>query len=187
MNQQNSGKASILCEATKFLKDVFGQIESLRKEQTALLSESNYVRHFPLNTPCSPLPWNNVCLNGLIIVLWWKLWVYVVNNREEWTQGWNISTWDRDLKTTFRDRSKSEPVKTWLEHVPYAWVPSSTVSPTCVSVFRTTHFPRRRLSTIFCNSSWCHGYSPSNASWSPDTRYFRLDRAPADTSANGDV
>lgn len=48
MNQQNSGKASILCEATKFLKDVFGQIESLRKEQTALLSESNYVRHFPL-------------------------------------------------------------------------------------------------------------------------------------------
>ncbi|KAL0689517.1 hypothetical protein Bca4012_089195 [Brassica carinata] len=43
MNQQNSGKASILCEATKFLKDVFGQIESLRKEQTALLSESNYL------------------------------------------------------------------------------------------------------------------------------------------------
>lgn len=43
MNQQNSGKASILCEATKFLKDVFGQSESLRKEQTALLSESNYL------------------------------------------------------------------------------------------------------------------------------------------------
>ncbi|CAH8350643.1 unnamed protein product [Eruca vesicaria subsp. sativa] len=43
LNQQNSGKASILCEATKFLKDVFGQIESLRKEQTTLLSESNYV------------------------------------------------------------------------------------------------------------------------------------------------
>ncbi|WZY70577.1 transcription factor bHLH47 isoform X1 [Brassica napus] len=43
MIQQNSGKASILCEATKFLKDVFGQIESLRKEQTALLSESNYL------------------------------------------------------------------------------------------------------------------------------------------------
>ncbi|KAF8045234.1 hypothetical protein N665_5377s0001 [Sinapis alba] len=43
LNQQNSGKASILCEATKFLKDVFGQIESLRKEQTTLLSESNYL------------------------------------------------------------------------------------------------------------------------------------------------
>ncbi|CAH2065011.1 unnamed protein product, partial [Thlaspi arvense] len=43
LNQQNSGKASILCEATRFLKDVFGQIESLRKEHTSLLSESNYV------------------------------------------------------------------------------------------------------------------------------------------------
>ncbi|CAN8278096.1 unnamed protein product [Cochlearia groenlandica] len=43
LNQQNSGKASILCEATRFLKDVFGQIESLRKEHTLLLSESNYV------------------------------------------------------------------------------------------------------------------------------------------------
>ncbi|KAG2327964.1 hypothetical protein Bca4012_037000 [Brassica carinata] len=42
-NQQNSGKASVLCEATRFLKDVFGQIESLRKEHTSLLSESNYV------------------------------------------------------------------------------------------------------------------------------------------------
>ncbi|KAJ4895634.1 Transcription factor bHLH47 [Raphanus sativus] len=43
LNQQNSGKASVLCEATRFLKDVFGQIESLRKEHTSLLSESNYV------------------------------------------------------------------------------------------------------------------------------------------------
>ncbi|KAJ0241676.1 Transcription factor bHLH47 [Hirschfeldia incana] len=43
LNEQNSGKASVLCEATRFLKDVFGQIESLRKEHTSLLSESNYV------------------------------------------------------------------------------------------------------------------------------------------------
>lgn len=48
LNQQNSGKASILNEATRFLKDVFGQIESLRKEHTSLLSESNYVSSFPL-------------------------------------------------------------------------------------------------------------------------------------------
>ncbi|CAH8267793.1 unnamed protein product [Arabidopsis lyrata] len=43
LNQQNSGKASILGEATRFLKDVFGQIESLRKEHASLLSESSYV------------------------------------------------------------------------------------------------------------------------------------------------
>ncbi|VVB04520.1 unnamed protein product [Arabis nemorensis] len=43
LNQHNSGKASILCEATRFLKDVFGQIESLRKDHASLLSESNYV------------------------------------------------------------------------------------------------------------------------------------------------
>ncbi|KAL1218116.1 Transcription factor bHLH47 [Cardamine amara subsp. amara] len=43
LNQQNSGKASILCEATRFLKDVLDQIEVLRKEHTSLLSESTYV------------------------------------------------------------------------------------------------------------------------------------------------
>ena len=32
LNQRNSGKASIMGEATLFLKDVFEQIESLRKE-----------------------------------------------------------------------------------------------------------------------------------------------------------
>ncbi|XP_031269019.1 transcription factor bHLH47-like [Pistacia vera] len=43
LNQQNSGKASILCEATRLLKDLFGQIDSLRKENASLLSESRYV------------------------------------------------------------------------------------------------------------------------------------------------
>ncbi|OMO79107.1 TB2/DP1/HVA22-related protein [Corchorus olitorius] len=42
-NLQNNGKASILCEATRLLKDLFGQIESLRKENASLLSESHYV------------------------------------------------------------------------------------------------------------------------------------------------
>lgn len=43
LDQQNNGKASILCEATRLLKDLLGQIQSLRKEHESLLSESNYV------------------------------------------------------------------------------------------------------------------------------------------------
>ncbi|KAL0791294.1 hypothetical protein Bca101_007540 [Brassica carinata] len=43
LNQQNSGRVSVLCEATQFLKDVFGQIESLINGHTCLLSDSNYV------------------------------------------------------------------------------------------------------------------------------------------------
>ncbi|XP_030513611.1 transcription factor bHLH47 isoform X2 [Rhodamnia argentea] len=43
LNQQNSGKASILCEAGRLLKEIFGQIEGLKKENVALLSESRYV------------------------------------------------------------------------------------------------------------------------------------------------
>ncbi|XP_048605736.1 transcription factor bHLH47, partial [Brassica napus] len=43
LNQRNSGKASIMCEATPFSKDVFEQIESLRKEHTSFLSVSNYM------------------------------------------------------------------------------------------------------------------------------------------------
>ncbi|XP_050377575.1 transcription factor bHLH47 [Argentina anserina] len=43
LNEQNTGKATILCEATKLLKDLLGQIESLRNENVTLLSESNYM------------------------------------------------------------------------------------------------------------------------------------------------
>ncbi|KAL6183122.1 hypothetical protein ACLB2K_044533 [Fragaria x ananassa] len=43
LNQQNTGKATILCEATRLLKDLLGQIESLRSENVSLLSESNYM------------------------------------------------------------------------------------------------------------------------------------------------
>ncbi|XP_012488903.1 transcription factor bHLH47 [Gossypium raimondii] len=42
-NQPNNGKASILCEATRLLKELFGQIESLKKENASLVSESHYV------------------------------------------------------------------------------------------------------------------------------------------------
>ncbi|KAK7265786.1 hypothetical protein RJT34_33409 [Clitoria ternatea] len=43
LNEQNNGKASILCEAARLLKDLFCQIESLKKENVSLLSESHYV------------------------------------------------------------------------------------------------------------------------------------------------
>lgn len=43
LNEQNNGKASLLCEAARLLKDLFCQIESLKKEQVSLLSESHYV------------------------------------------------------------------------------------------------------------------------------------------------
>ncbi|GMI87634.1 POPEYE [Hibiscus trionum] len=42
-NQPNNGKASILCEAARLLKDLFSQIGSLKKENAFLLSESHYV------------------------------------------------------------------------------------------------------------------------------------------------
>lgn len=44
LNDPNSGKASILCEASKLLKDLLCQIHSLKKENVSLLSESQYVR-----------------------------------------------------------------------------------------------------------------------------------------------
>ncbi|CAI8610040.1 unnamed protein product [Vicia faba] len=43
LNDPNSGKASILCEASKLLKDLLCQIQSLKKENVSLLSESQYV------------------------------------------------------------------------------------------------------------------------------------------------
>lgn len=43
MSEPNTGKASILCETTRLLKDLLTQIESLKKDNVALLSESRYV------------------------------------------------------------------------------------------------------------------------------------------------
>ncbi|KAK7330372.1 hypothetical protein VNO77_24565 [Canavalia gladiata] len=43
LNEQNNGKASILCETVRLLKDLLCQIESLKKENVSLLSESHYV------------------------------------------------------------------------------------------------------------------------------------------------
>lgn len=42
-SRQNNGKASILGDATKLLQDLIAQVETLRKEHTALLNESRYV------------------------------------------------------------------------------------------------------------------------------------------------
>ncbi|KAK9684563.1 hypothetical protein RND81_10G218600 [Saponaria officinalis] len=43
LSEQNNGKASILNETIRLLKDMISQIQSLRKENATLLSESQYV------------------------------------------------------------------------------------------------------------------------------------------------
>jgi hypothetical protein len=43
LDRQNSGKASVLGDAARVLQDLVTQIESLRKEYSALLSERQYV------------------------------------------------------------------------------------------------------------------------------------------------
>lgn len=43
LTEQNNGKASILCETTRVLKDILAQIECLKRENATLLSESQYV------------------------------------------------------------------------------------------------------------------------------------------------
>ncbi|XP_010917028.2 protein IRON-RELATED TRANSCRIPTION FACTOR 3 isoform X1 [Elaeis guineensis] len=41
--RQNNGKATILVDASRILRDLLAQVESLRKENAALLTESSYV------------------------------------------------------------------------------------------------------------------------------------------------
>ncbi|TVU24373.1 hypothetical protein EJB05_26806, partial [Eragrostis curvula] len=43
LDRQNSGKASVLGDAARVLRDLITQVESLRKEQSALLAERQYV------------------------------------------------------------------------------------------------------------------------------------------------
>lgn len=57
LDQPNNGKASILCEAGRLLKDLLSQIELLTKENASLLSESNYVSPLICLFSCT-IPWN---------------------------------------------------------------------------------------------------------------------------------
>ncbi|XP_068637940.1 protein IRON-RELATED TRANSCRIPTION FACTOR 3-like [Aristolochia californica] len=41
--RQNNGKASILCDASRLLRDLLMQVESLKKENASLLTETHYV------------------------------------------------------------------------------------------------------------------------------------------------
>ncbi|KAK4427894.1 Transcription factor [Sesamum alatum] len=43
LSDQNNGKASVLIETTRMVKDMLAQIDCLKKENAALLSESQYV------------------------------------------------------------------------------------------------------------------------------------------------
>lgn len=43
LSDENNGKASVLVEATRVVKDMLAQIDSLKKENAALFSESQYV------------------------------------------------------------------------------------------------------------------------------------------------
>jgi hypothetical protein len=72
-------KTSILCEASKLLKDLLCQIQSLKKENLSLLSESHYVRltlflllwshHFTLF-----FLFNKFTLLSLLHVEFWWIW-----------------------------------------------------------------------------------------------------------------
>jgi hypothetical protein len=42
-DRQNNGKACILSDTTRILKDLLSQVESLRKENNTLKNESHYV------------------------------------------------------------------------------------------------------------------------------------------------
>lgn len=46
LSHQNNGKASVVIEATRTVKDMRVQIECLKKENAALLTESQYVSLF---------------------------------------------------------------------------------------------------------------------------------------------
>jgi len=48
LKEQNNGKASILRESIRLLKELFSQIESLKKDSASLLSETHYVSSSPL-------------------------------------------------------------------------------------------------------------------------------------------
>lgn len=42
-DRQNNGKACILSDTTRIVRDLIAQVESLRKENAALQTESHYV------------------------------------------------------------------------------------------------------------------------------------------------
>ncbi|KAL5205085.1 hypothetical protein ABZP36_009956 [Zizania latifolia] len=63
-DRQNSGKATVLGDAARVLRDLVSQVESLRKEQSALITERQYV-----SSEKNELQEENVTLRAQIIEL----------------------------------------------------------------------------------------------------------------------
>ncbi|KAG8090192.1 hypothetical protein GUJ93_ZPchr0011g27876 [Zizania palustris] len=63
-DRQNSGKATVLGDAARVLRDLVSQVESLRKEQSALVTERQYV-----SSEKNELQEENVTLRAQIIEL----------------------------------------------------------------------------------------------------------------------
>jgi len=68
LDRQNTGKATVLGDAARVLRDLITQVESLRKEQSALVSERQYVSFQiqALYTLCKKNQHAIVCMNSYV-------------------------------------------------------------------------------------------------------------------------
>uniref|UniRef100_A0A0D9XTW2 BHLH domain-containing protein n=1 Tax=Leersia perrieri TaxID=77586 RepID=A0A0D9XTW2_9ORYZ len=73
--RQNSGKATVLGDAARVLRDLLSQVESLRKEQSALLTERQYV-----GSEKNELQEENIMLRAQILELHNELCARMGNN-----------------------------------------------------------------------------------------------------------
>ncbi|KAL5205071.1 hypothetical protein ABZP36_009942 [Zizania latifolia] len=74
-DRQNSGKATVLGDAARVLRDLVSQVESLRKEQSALLTERQYV-----SSDKNELQEENITLRAQILELHNELCARMGNN-----------------------------------------------------------------------------------------------------------
>ncbi|KAG8090565.1 hypothetical protein GUJ93_ZPchr0011g28372 [Zizania palustris] len=74
-DRQNSGKATVLGDAARVLRDLVSQVESLRKEQSALLTEHQYV-----SSEKNELQEENITLRAQILELHNELCARMGNN-----------------------------------------------------------------------------------------------------------
>ncbi|KAL6653963.1 hypothetical protein ACP70R_007428 [Stipagrostis hirtigluma subsp. patula] len=75
LDRQNTGKASVLGDAARVLRDLVTQVESLRKEQSTLLAERRYV-----SSEKNELQEENITLKARIVELQNELHARIRNN-----------------------------------------------------------------------------------------------------------
>uniref|UniRef100_A0A0A9CGL0 BHLH domain-containing protein n=1 Tax=Arundo donax TaxID=35708 RepID=A0A0A9CGL0_ARUDO len=172
LDRQNSGKASVLGDAARVLQDLITQVESLRKEQSALLTERQYV-----SSEKNELHDENSTLKARISELQNELRARMGNNSINLS---NLGMLHPMANTTSLDLATQPMLHQTWSNVPNLRS-AATAHPNTLSPFQNQQHRSADAGQVYASRPQELQLFPGTSS-SPEREYSRLRSAPTSSS-----